>query len=231
MRIVIVRMAYVYKISGNGLDYYGSSIQNPVERKSKHISQYRTQKGMCSSHKIFNSYGDGWETGDWTFEVIEDFDTEQEALKYENLCIINEPCVNTNRAIGLTGDEMRKYKAEWSMKKRRVEGVPERKFIVTEEDKQNALERVKEQRKKKIENMTVEQKEKQNEQRRKLRQTEKAKETAKKYYGDPEIHKKRMEQQSILRKEQRANETPEQKEERCRKTREAYAKKKAKGSK
>lgn len=229
-------MAYVYKISGNGLDYYGSSNQNPVERKSKHKVDYRfylkqgntSDRWCCSSNKIFDSYGDGWETGDWTFEIIEDFDTIQEAKEYENNCIINEPCVNTNRAIGLTGDEMRKYKAEWAMNKRRSEGMPERKFIVTEEDKQNALERAKEQRKKRIADMTAEQKEKQKEQRRKLRQTEKAKETAKKYYDDPEIHKKRMEQQSILRKEQRANETPEQKEERRQKAREAYAKKKVK---
>lgn len=223
---------YVYKISGNGLDYYGSSDQAPYERLNKHKSQYRTGKGMCSSHKIFDTIED-WENEDnWTFEIIQWFDTKQEALEYENLCIINEPCVNTNRAIGLTGDEMRKYKAEWAMKKRRAEGIPERKFIVTEEDKQDYLERMREKNrlhmKEKRANMSAEEKEKELEQRRKLSQTEEAKKKAKEYFADPEIHKHRMEQQRILRKEQRANETPEQKEERCRKAREAYAKKKAK---
>lgn len=223
---------YVYKISGNGLDYYGSSDQAPYERLNKHKSQYRTQKGMCSSHKIFDTIED-WENEDnWTFEIIEWFHTKKEALEYENLCIINEPCVNTNRAIGLTGDEMRKYKAEWAMNKRRAEGMPERQFIKTEEDKEKYLERTKEKNRlhmrEKRATMSSEEKEAQLAKRREQSKSEEAKSKAKEYFTDPEIHKKRMEQQSILRKEQRANETPEQKEERRQKAREAYAKKKAK---
>jgi hypothetical protein len=229
-------MVYVYKISGNGLDYYGSSSQNPVERKSKHKVDYRfylkqgntTDRWCCSSNKIFDSYGDGWEIGDWTFEIIAEFDTEQEALEYENNCIINEPCVNTNRSIGLTGDEMRKYKAEWAMNKRRAEGIPKRQFIKTEEDKEKYLERTKEKNRlymqEKRATMSSEEKEAQLAKRREQSKSEEAKAKAKEYFADPEIHKKRMEQQNILRKQQRANETPEQKEERRQKAREAYAK-------
>jgi len=202
-------MSYVYKISGNGLDYYGSSEQNPVERKAKHKTDYRfylkqgntTDRWCCSSNKIFDSYGDDWETGNWTFEIIEEFETIQEAKEYENLCIINKPCVNTNRAIGLTGDEMRKYKAEWAMNKRRAEGVPERTKFETDEERKEAerLSKVKSSRKYRA-NMTVEEKEAQLEERRKQSLTDDAKAKNREYLNRPEVKERRRLQQIERRK-------------------------------
>ena len=226
-------MAYVYKISGNGLDYYGSSVQNPVERKALHTSQYRRylktgDKCVCSTYKIFDSYENDWETGNWTFEKIKDFDTEQEALEYENLCIINEPCVNTNRAIGLTGDEMRKYKAEWAMNKRRAEGMPERQFIKTEEDKKKYLERTREKNRlhtqEKRANMSAEEKEKELEERRKNQHTEEAKEKNREYLNIPEVKERRRLQQIA----KRALKTPEQLAKEAERRKELYQAKKAK---
>ena len=206
-------MAYVYRISGNDLDYYGSSKQNPVERKAKHKTDYRfylkqgntTDRWCCSSNKIFDSYND-WETGDWTFEIIQEFETIQEAKAYENLCIINEPCVNINRAIGLTGDEMRKYKAEWAMNKRRAEGMPERQFIKTEEDKKKYLERTKEKNRlhmrEKRATMSSEEKEAELEKRREIQHTDDAKAKNREYLNRPEVKERRRLQQ-IERREKK----------------------------
>jgi hypothetical protein len=226
-------MAYVYKISGNGIDYYGSSVQNPVERKAKHKTDYRfylkqgntTNRWCCSSNKIFDSYGDGWETGDWTFKIIAEFDTIQEAKEYENLCIINEPCVNTNRAIGLTGDEMRKYKAEWAMNKRREEGVPERTKFETDEERKEAerLSKLKSTRKYR-ENMSAEEKDKLLEKRRKQSLTEEAKEKNREYLNTPEVKERRRLQQIA----KRALKTPEQLAKEAERRKELYQAKKAK---
>lgn len=206
-------MAYVYRISGNDLDYYGLSKQNPVERKALHRSQYRRylktgDKCVCASHKIFESYGDSWETGNWTFEIIDYFDTEQEAKEYENLCIINEPCVNTNRSIGLTGDEMRKYKAEWAMTKRRAEGVPERTKFETDEQRKEAerLSKVKSTRKYRA-NMTAEEKEAELEERRKKQLTDDAKAKNREYLNRPEVKERRRLQQ-IERREMKKLQNP-----------------------
>lgn len=222
----------MYKISGNGLDYYGSSFQSEVERKSLHKSQYRRylktgDKCVCSSYKIFDSYGESWEAGDWTFNVIEYFDTEQEALEYENLCIINEPCVNINRAIGRTDDELRKYKAEWAMKKRRAEGMPERKYIKTEEEKEDARKRNNEKNrihlKEKRARMTGEEKHKLLAERREKQHTEEAKKKNRDYLNEPEVKERRRLQQQ----EKRANKTPEQKDKEAQRRKEIYEAKKS----
>jgi len=195
-------MAYVYKISGNGLNYYGNSIQKSVERKSKHMSQYRyylknkddTDRYLCSSYKIFDSYGDDWENGDWKFEIIEFFETQQEALEYENECIKNEPCVNTNQAIGLTGDELRKYKAEWAEKKRRAEGIAPKKVYNTEEERKKAdRESKRKHMQRKRAAMSEEEKERILEERREKRNASAEESRAKQleYTNRPEVKERR----------------------------------------
>ena len=224
-------MAYVYKISGNGLDYYGSSSQNSVERKAKHKSDYRyylknkddKTRFKCASHKIFESYGDDWENGDWTFEIIEVFQTQQEALEYENDCIINEPCINTNRAIGLTGDELRKYKAEWAEKKRRAEGVATKKVYNTDEERKNAdAESKRNHMRKKRAAMSEAEKERILVERREKR-TASAEEERKKqleYTNRPEVKERRRLAQQAKREAKKASMTQEERDEMNRKRRE-----------
>jgi hypothetical protein len=193
-------MAYVYKISGNGLDYYGSSNQKEYKRISKHKSEYRTKKIMCASHKIFESYGDEWETGNWTFEKIKDFDTLQEAKEYENLCIINESCVNINRAVGLTDDEMRKYKAEWKTQKRRAEGVPiKKKYETDEERKETKKINDKKSKQQYLANMSIEEKEEYLKKNRDRRHTEEAREKEREYRNRPEVKERSRLQQKARR--------------------------------
>jgi len=147
---------YIYKISGNGMDYYGSSKQDFCERKAQHKTQFRYWKKMegksdcCISRLILE------ETEDWTMEKIEEnIATEQEALERENWYINNYECININNALGLTGDDMREYKAKWARHNRLRTGetplipIP----LKTEAEK-------KETRKIYTENLSPEQKEK-----------------------------------------------------------------------
>jgi len=75
---------YVYKITGNGLTYYGASGNSFKKRKAEHIRNQST-----TSKLIINS------TNDWKMEVIEHgFDTLHEAKRWETWYILNNPCVN-----------------------------------------------------------------------------------------------------------------------------------------
>ncbi len=75
---------YVYKITGNGLTYYGASGNSFKKRKAEHIYSQAT-----TSKLIINS------TNDWKMEVIEHgFDTLDEAKRWETWYILNNPCVN-----------------------------------------------------------------------------------------------------------------------------------------
>jgi hypothetical protein len=128
---------YIYKISGAGMDYYGSSRQDFCERKSKHNSQFKhyqiNQSGnKCSSYKILEA------TDDWTMTTIENnIETETQALERENWYICNTECINTNRAIGLSGDDLRQYKANWKrwndLKKGKTPLIP--RPLQTEDEK------------------------------------------------------------------------------------------------
>jgi hypothetical protein len=105
---------YIYKISGAGMDYYGSSKQDFCERKSQHKSQFKTYQktntsNKCSSHKILEA------TDDWTMDIIEyNIETEQQALERENWYINSNECVNIQNAIGLTGEALTEYKTNWA---------------------------------------------------------------------------------------------------------------------
>jgi len=209
---------YVYKISGNGMDYYGSSNQPIYERKATHKSQYRYYKKTgetnrrCCSYKIFDSYGDDWENGDWTFEIIAYYDTEREALEYENLCIINQPCVNKQRAIGLSEDELRKYKAEWAEQNRRKKGTPEKVKLDTPEKIEESKEKIKVKRsatkKEKLKNETEEEREVRLEKHRIYELTEERKQKNTEYLQRDDVKARRKEKQQ----KKRAEVTPEQKE-------------------
>jgi hypothetical protein len=221
-------MAYVYALKGNGLTYFGSSTQNECERKSKHKSEYRhylkSGKGnKCMVYLIFESYGDDWENADWTFEIIERFDTETKALEYENLCIINESCVNKNRAIGLTADELTTYKTEWARQNRLNKGVPTRVLYENPDDAPSrSAEYKREMTRKYRAEMSAEEKESILKKRRETSKTDTALQKNRDYLNDPEVKARRKQQQQ----EKRATMTEEQKKAQADRRKELYNAKK-----
>ena len=128
---------YIYMISGAGMDYYGSSRQAFCERKSKHNSEFKhyqkNQSGnKCSSYKILEA------TDDWTMTIIENnIETEIQALERENWYICNTKCINVQRAIGLSGDDLHQYKTNWrrwnNLKKGKTPLIP--RPLQTEDEK------------------------------------------------------------------------------------------------
>jgi hypothetical protein len=93
---------YIYVIKGNGMTYYGSSVQPLCERKSVHVTTHRHYKKTnkldrcCKSYLILDS------CGDWTIEKIEELPietTNEELLLRENYYIEQFDCVNKNLAI------------------------------------------------------------------------------------------------------------------------------------
>jgi hypothetical protein len=122
-------------------------------------------------------------------------------------------------------EALRKYQAEWAMKKRREEGVPERTKFETDEERKEAerLSKLKSTRKYR-ENMSAEKKEAQLEERRKKQHTEEAKEKNREYLNTPEVKERRRLQQIA----KRALKTPEQLAKEAERRKELYQAKKAK---
>jgi len=117
----------------------------------------------------------------------------------------------------------RKYQAEWSMNKRREQGVPERKKFETDEERKEAerISHLKSSRTYRA-NMSADEKEIHLEKRRENGKTEEAKQAQRDYINIPEVKAKRAEAQRIKRAEM----TPEQKAQGALRRKELYAKKK-----
>jgi hypothetical protein len=173
---------YIYAIKGNGMTYYGSSIQPLYERKSTHVTShkyYKTHnfsKVCCKSILILDS------CNDWTIEKIEELPietTKEELLLRENYYIENFDCVNKNLAIR-TEEIQREYQRQWAENNRREKGIPIKEKIKTLDEKSYKREKARQYR----EAMTEEEKQKHLEHRRELyaekEQTDEQKEAAKK---------------------------------------------------
>lgn len=109
----------VYKISGYGLNYYGSTIQPLYERKANHKSHFKCKdngRNFCTSWLILEK-GD-----DWTIETIEEleFNDIDELRLRESYYQKNNICVNTQKL--KTKDELKEYKRVWAEKNRREKG-------------------------------------------------------------------------------------------------------------
>jgi hypothetical protein len=120
----------IYKISGYGLNYYGSTIQPLYERKSKHISSFRNKccKNHCSSWLIFEK-GD-----DWIIEPIEEveFDDIDDLRIKESEYQKNNECVNLLKK--KTKEELKQYKTEWAKKDRLDKGIKTRSEMTKTKD-------------------------------------------------------------------------------------------------
>lgn len=109
----------VYKISGYGLTYYGSTNSSLGTRKSHHKNCYnRFVRGLDNR----NTAHDILEKGDeWDIEAVEEDIEDENLLSREGFYIKNYECVN-KRIAGRTKKEyyedneekMKAYKSQWS---------------------------------------------------------------------------------------------------------------------
>jgi hypothetical protein len=121
----------IYKISGYGLNYYGSTIQPLYERKANHKSQFKNKdkgRNYCSSWLILEK-GD-----DWIIELVEEFEFEDidELRLKEAYYQKNNECVNHQKL--KTSDELKEYKKLWAEKDRRQKGMKVKTDMVKTKD-------------------------------------------------------------------------------------------------
>jgi hypothetical protein len=204
------RIGFIYKISGYGLTYVGSTIQPICERKSTHLSQYRDwikrdRTGWkCASCDIFDK------GNDWSITVIETIltDTNKTGLLEREQYWINNinalsskiyvsnktnsntnsnsnTIVNKNQPI-LNDEDRKEYKRQWAESDRRAKGIAPREKVLTADPQEYFRKKRAEYRA----NMTAEEKEEHLAQRRANRkplteeQKEKARQRAKKQRED-----------------------------------------------
>ena len=83
----------VYRISGNGLNYIGSTGQDLNLRLKQHINAYnryrKNGKSYCSSFKIING-------NNYSIECIEEVDNVEDLKQREKYHIKNSVCINMN---------------------------------------------------------------------------------------------------------------------------------------
>jgi hypothetical protein len=212
---------YIYAIKGNGMTYYGSSIQPLCERKSTHTTTYRHYKKTNKLDKCCKSYLILDSCEDWIIEKIEELPletTNEELLLRENYYIENFDCVNKNLAIR-TEEIQREYQRKWAEENRRAKGIPIREKVKTLDEKTYKAEWMANKRA----SMSEEEKQKHLERRRELysekEQTEDqkavAKERAKKHREaikeDPEKLAQMKEYKRLKAQEYRKNKKLNQK--------------------
>ena len=131
----------IYKISGYGLSYYGSTTESIKRRLARHKSHYQDYLDKKRTDRI--SVFDIFDKGDeYDIELIEHFicPDKKTLLDRENHHITNNECVNIcvpNRTLEQKKDrqmkynekhkeEIRRYKKEWAEKNRRDKGIKEK---------------------------------------------------------------------------------------------------------
>ncbi len=181
----------IYKITGYGLNYYGSTTESIKRRLARHKGHYQDYLNNKRTDRItvFNIFDKG---EDYTIELIEHFicPDKKTLLDKENYYITNNICVNKcvpNRTPEqlkerqkkyneLHKDKIRETSKIWAEKDRRAKGIKE-KVIGFDENKYH-----REYNKAKRANETPEQKEarlqKRREQYKNKPQTEEQKEKA-----------------------------------------------------
>ena len=104
------RIFSVYKITGYGLTYYGSTKNTLNRRKNHHKSDYKNyklgKKNYMYSYEILDQ-GD-----DWDIELVEIVEDENELLTREKYYIKNYECINLVIP-GRTEEEKKEYDAQW----------------------------------------------------------------------------------------------------------------------
>lgn len=141
------RIGIVYKISGYGMDYYGSTIQLLNDRIWSHKSVYRRWKSGKLKHKCY-SYAILDKGDDWTYEVVDTILTDINKtglLEREQYWIDNNECINRFNAI--TSKEYKnEYQRKWAENKRREQGVAIKEKIKTADEKKYKRDKAREYR-------------------------------------------------------------------------------------
>jgi hypothetical protein len=135
----------IYKISGYGLNYYGSTTESIKRRLARHLSHYSAYKIGKRTDRItaFNIFDKG---DDYTIELIEHFicPDKKTLLDKENFYITNNECINKcvpNRTPEQLKERQHLYNEkhkeqikqtakEWAEQDRRAKGCKKREEMV-----------------------------------------------------------------------------------------------------
>ena len=113
------RIGYVYKISGYGLNYFGSTIQGIQQRKNEHINTQLAKKNTCASALILEK-GDEWKME--IIEILTTDKTKKNLFDREQYWIDTNECVNKFKAIR-TPEYRKEYQRIWAEKNRKAKGI------------------------------------------------------------------------------------------------------------
>ena len=110
----------IYRLFGNGMNYYGSTTQSLYERKMKHKT---IKNNMCASRLIIES------CDDWDIEIVEicpNGTTKKEALWRERWWFDNNECINKQKPI-ISKEEKKEENRLRMLKKARENGIIEKR--------------------------------------------------------------------------------------------------------
>ena len=98
----------IYKITGGGLTYIGSTTQSLSQRLTQHRSNFKRfneGKGVCPNYKVLKS-------GDYQITLIEDCPCErkEQLLMRERFWIENTPCINITHPLRTSQEHHRDNK-------------------------------------------------------------------------------------------------------------------------
>jgi|688.fasta_scaffold344199_2 hypothetical protein len=196
----------IYKISGYGLNYYGSTTESIKRRLARHKGHYKDFKDGKRTDKItvFDIFDKG---DDYTIELIEHFicPDKKTLLDKENYYITNNECVNKcvpNRTPEQLKERQKKYNEnhkeqiketakKWAEKDRREKGCKIKSEMVLTKEVGYSSRKARERR----ENETQEQKDIRLAKRREAYKNKNLAEKQREYLNNPEIKEKRRLQQ------------------------------------
>jgi hypothetical protein len=130
--------AYIYKISGGGLTYYGST----KDAKKREISHRTKYKSFTNGKKeCYISSAEVYATGQAVFEIIEIHNniTKTELENIERNYIKNFDCVNKVKYImgDNKGEYLKKYNKQYSIDKKKEISENKKKYYKENYDKIN----------------------------------------------------------------------------------------------
>jgi len=99
----------IYKITGYGLVYYGSTTKTLNRRKNGHKADYERYKS--GNHRYTSSYDILEQGDDWCIELVEIVEDKDQLLIREKYYIKNYECVNKYSPFR-TEEEKKEYKKE-----------------------------------------------------------------------------------------------------------------------
>ena len=107
---MVAKTFSVYKITGYGLVYYGSTTKTLNRRKTQHKSDY--EKYKSGNHGYVSSYDILSQGDDWDIELVEIVQDKDQLFVREKYYIKNYECVNKN-VPGRTDQEKKEIKKEY----------------------------------------------------------------------------------------------------------------------